>query len=63
MPREAGQMIIASNWHPQKLLNYLSAAVTQRVKFFLPLENWFSFNIILICTDLSLESAEAKIFT
>lgn len=26
---KAGQMIIASNWHPQKHLNYLSAAVTQ----------------------------------
>ena len=31
---KAGQMIIASNWHPQKHLNYLSAAVTQRVKFY-----------------------------
>ena len=27
---EAGRMIIASNWHPQKHLNYLSAAVTQK---------------------------------
>lgn len=61
---KAGQMIIASNWHPHKLLNYLSAAVTQRAKFFLPLENWFSFHIvILISTNQSVKSATAEIFT
>lgn len=38
---KAGQMIIASNWHAQKHLNYLSAAVTQRTKSFLYVENWF----------------------
>ena len=65
---KAGKMIIASNGHPQKHLNYLSAAVTQRAKFFLPFENFqycFSyFNaIILIHTNQSLKSATAKIFT
>lgn len=55
-------MIIASNWHPQKRLNYLSATVIQRAEFFLPLKNWFSFNIIiLIYADQSLEPAEEKI--
>lgn len=64
---KAGQMIIASNWHPQKHLNYLSATVTQRAKFFLPFGKLsillFSFNpVVLTHTNQSLVSASATIF-
>lgn len=48
---KAGQTIIASNWHPRKLLNYLSAAATQRAKFLLPAEDWFSLRVAVLSTD------------
>lgn len=47
-------MIIASNWHPQKHLNYLSATVTQRAKFFLSfgkLSILFFFSFFQCCSS------------